>query len=139
MNASTYLRLPSFAQCASSRQVAWQCTPVYRVPQRRWMSVTVLGDGEAVAKFRTVNPKSVVYFTATWCPPCKRISPIYATLSETYPNVAFGKVDIDDNQNSAMDFKISAVPTFVFSRGEETVNKLSGADEVQLEKFVKEL
>jgi thioredoxin 1 len=103
------------------------------------MSVTVLGDGEAVAKFRTVNPKSVVYFTATWCPPCKRISPIYATLSETYPNVAFGKVDIDDNQNSAMDFKISAVPTFVFSRGEETVNKLSGADEVQLEKFVKEL
>jgi thiol-disulfide isomerase/thioredoxin len=103
------------------------------------MSVTVLGDAGAVAKFRTVNPKSVVYFTATWCPPCKMISPIYGTLSETYPDVAFGKVDIDDNHDSAMDFKISAVPTFVFSRGEETVNKLSGANKDQLEKFIKEL
>lgn len=139
MNAFTHhFRLPSFAHSASSR-VTRQCTPVHRTPQWRWMSVTVLDDGEAVAKFRTVNPKSVLYFTATWCPPCKMISPIYATLSETYPNVAFGKVDIDDNQNSAADFKISAVPTFVFSRGEETVNKLSGADKVQLEKFVREL
>ncbi|KAL3783899.1 hypothetical protein ACHAW5_007043 [Stephanodiscus triporus] len=103
------------------------------------MSVTVLSDGDAVAKFRAVNPKSIMYFTATWCPPCKMISPIYTTLSETYPDVAFGKIDIDDNQDSAMEFKISAVPTFVFSRGEATVNKFSGADKAQLEKFVKEL
>jgi thiol-disulfide isomerase/thioredoxin len=103
------------------------------------MAVTVLSDGDAVSKFRSVNPKSVLYFTATWCPPCKMISPIYAALSETYPDVAFGKIDIDDIQDSAMEFKISAVPTFVFSRGEDAVNKFSGADKVQLEKFVKEL
>jgi thiol-disulfide isomerase/thioredoxin len=102
------------------------------------MAVAVLGDGDAVSKFRSVNPKSVMYFTATWCPPCKMISPIYTALSETYPDVAFGKIDIDDNQESATEYKISAVPTFVFSRG-KVESRFSGADKAQLEKLVKEL
>ena len=42
--------------------------------------------------------KQILYFTASWCPPCKMIAPIYASLAETYPAVAFGKIDIDDNQ-----------------------------------------
>lgn len=70
---------------------------------------------------------------------CKMIAPIYENLSKQYPDVAFGKIDVDNNQNSASEFHISAVPTFVFSKGKEAVNKFSGADKVQLEKLVKEL
>ena len=80
-----------------------------------------------------------MYFTATWCPPCKMISPIYDELSNKYPEVGFGKIDVDDNQDAAMEFQISAVPTFVFSKGGEAVNKFSGADKDQLEKLVQEL
>ena len=70
---------------------------------------------------------------------CKIIAPIYEDLSKQYQDVAFGKIDVDNNQDSAAEFQISAVPTFVFSKGKETVNKFSGADKVQLEKLVKEL
>jgi thioredoxin-like negative regulator of GroEL len=42
-------------------------------------------------------------------------------------------------QESATEFKISAVPTFVLSKDGETVNKFSGADKVQLEQFIKDL
>jgi thiol-disulfide isomerase/thioredoxin len=61
-------------------------------------SVKILNNSDAVTTFRVNNPKSVLYFTASWCPPCKMIAPIYASLAETYPAVAFGKIDIDDNQ-----------------------------------------
>lgn len=67
------------------------------------------------------------------------ISPIYDELSTKYPDVAFGKVDVDDNQDAAMEFQITAVPTFIFSREEEIVNKFSGADKGQLEKLVQDL
>ncbi|KAL7533434.1 hypothetical protein ACHAXR_009484 [Thalassiosira sp. AJA248-18] len=103
------------------------------------MSVVTLSDSDAVQKFRNINSKSVMYFTATWCPPCKMIAPVYDELSKKYPDVAFGKIDVDDNQDSAMEFQISAVPTFVFSKGEEAVNKFSGADKGQLENLVQEL
>ena len=103
------------------------------------MSVISLSDSDAVEKFRTINSKSVMYFTATWCPPCKMISPVYDELSKKYPDVAFGKVDVDDNQDAAMEFQIQAVPTFIFSKGDEAVNKFSGADKGQLEKLVQEL
>ena len=67
------------------------------------------------------------------------ISPIYDEMSKKYPGVAFGKVDVDDNQGAAAEFHISAVPTFVFSRSGSTVNKFSGADQGQLEKLVQDL
>lgn len=103
------------------------------------MSVTILSDDDAVGKFRTINDKSILYFTASWCPPCKAIAPVYKELAEKYPDVAFGKVDIDDNQDSAMEFQISAVPTFVFSEKDEIFNKFSGADKAQLETFIQDL
>ncbi len=107
--------------------------------QSRWMSVITLSDADAVDKFRTINSKSVMYFTATWCPPCKMIAPIYTELATKYPDVAFGKVDVDENQDAAVEFQIQAVPTFVFSKNKESVNKFSGADKDQLEKLVQEL
>mmetsp|Transcript_10886 Transcript_10886/g.15562 ORF Transcript_10886/g.15562 Transcript_10886/m.15562 type:complete len:129 (-) Transcript_10886:260-646(-) len=107
--------------------------------QSRWMSVITLSDADAVDKFRTINSKSVMYFTATWCPPCKMIAPIYTELATKYPDVAFGKVDVDENQEAAIEFQIQAVPTFVFSKNMESVNKFSGADKDQLEKLLQEL
>ncbi|KAL3760528.1 hypothetical protein ACHAWU_001863 [Discostella pseudostelligera] len=128
-------RMPSFR-----RNALLQHLPKVSSSQpRRWMSVISLSDSDAVDKFRTIHSKSVMYFTASWCPPCKMIAPIYEDLSKQYPDVAFGKIDVDNNQDSAAEFHISAVPTFVFSKGKEAVNKFSGADKVQLEKLVKDL
>ncbi len=102
-------------------------------------SVVTLGDETSVEKFLTVNHKAVLYFTATWCPPCKAIKPIYEELAKKYPQVAFGKVDVDDNSDAATEFEISAVPTFVFFDGEDAVERFSGADQTKLEKQIQEL
>ena len=105
----------------------------------RTMAVTTLSNLDAVEKFRTLNHKSVLYFTASWCQPCKNIKPVYEKLSETYTNVAFGKVDVDENSDAALDFEVSAVPTFVLFENEHATEKWAGADEEKLERHIKYL
>mmetsp|Transcript_53084 Transcript_53084/g.128835 ORF Transcript_53084/g.128835 Transcript_53084/m.128835 type:complete len:152 (+) Transcript_53084:130-585(+) len=107
--------------------------------QRRFMSVINISDFEATEKFSQLNHKSVLYFTATWCPPCKAIKPLYEELSDKYGDVAFGKIDVDENSEAAAEFNISAVPTFVFFDGEEQIERFSGADPNQLESLIKDL
>ena len=102
-------------------------------------SVVTLSDFEATEKFTQLNHKSVVYCTATWCPPCKVISPIYDELSSKYTGIAFGKVDVDDNSDTALEFDITSVPTFVFFDGEDIIERFSGADPNMLEKVLQDL
>lgn len=121
------------------RLVATASRPSARLAACRHMSVITLSDEKAIEKFRMVNHKSVLYFTATWCPPCKAIAPVYEELSKKYPDVAFGKVDVDENSDAALDFEVNAVPTFVLFDGEVMKERFSGADATVLEKHVQEL
>lgn len=102
-------------------------------------AVLTLSDFEATEKFTQLNHKSVVYCTASWCPPCKVVSPIYDELSAKYTNIAFGKVDVDDNSDTALEFNVTSVPTFVFFDGEDIVERFSGADPNMLEKTLQDL
>ena len=68
----------------------------------------------------------VVDFFATWCGPCKMLSPVIDELSGDLENVNFVKVDIDQSMDLAQKFKIVSVPTLkVFKNGEE-VDTLMG-------------
>ena len=68
----------------------------------------------------------VVDFFATWCGPCKILSPVIDELSGELENVNFVKVDIDQSMDLAQKFKIVSVPTLkVFKNGEE-VDTLMG-------------
>ena len=68
----------------------------------------------------------VVDFFATWCGPCKMLSPVIDELSGELENVNFVKVDIDQSMHLAQKFKIVSVPTLkVFKNGEE-VDTLMG-------------
>mmetsp|Transcript_19122 Transcript_19122/g.28202 ORF Transcript_19122/g.28202 Transcript_19122/m.28202 type:complete len:133 (+) Transcript_19122:27-425(+) len=83
--------------------------------------------------------KSVVYFTAVWCPPCRRIAPIFNELAEENKSINFYKIDIDENKQAAKIEGIVSVPTFIFYKNEKIVNKFSGADHDQLEEFIADL
>ncbi|CAN0096719.1 unnamed protein product [Laminaria digitata] len=75
------------------------------------------GLAELITKDEYVNfprEKSVFYFTAKWCPPCRRIGPFFVELSEETPAVSFAKVDIEDNEAAAKMAGITSVPTFKF-------------------------
>jgi len=78
----------------------------------------------------------VVDFTAKWCGPCKRIAPVFSALSEKYSDVLFYKVDVDECEDIAQDYKIRAMPTFMAMKFGQPLGKLEGADEGRLEELI---
>ncbi|XP_075257859.1 thioredoxin-like protein 1 [Convolutriloba macropyga] len=80
---------------------------------------------------------AVVDFTATWCNPCKQIAPVFAAFATKYPNAFFLKVDVDKCQATTGRFGVTAMPTFVFLKNLQQIDKISGADPNALEAKIK--
>jgi thioredoxin 1 len=78
---------------------------------------------EEITDFKGV---SVVDFWAVWCGPCKMISPIIDELSEQFPQVKVGKVDVDSNPEISMNYAIRSIPTVLFLKDGEVVEKHIG-------------
>ena len=77
-----------------------------------------------VAKY----PIMVVDFWAPWCGPCRIVSPIIEQLSREYSGrVAFGKVNVDENQRIAASFGIQSIPTLMIFKGSKAVDVIIGA------------
>lgn len=85
------------------------------------------------------NQKVVVMFTATWCGPCKVITPKYVTLSKEHEDVIFATVDVDDLGEVAANAGIRAMPTFQTYFHGAKKGELLGADVGKLRKLVEEL
>ena len=82
----------------------------------------------------------VVDFTAVWCGPCQRIAPAFAALAEEYADSAvFVKVDVDKMGDIAAEMGVTSMPTFLFLRDGEVVDRMSGADEAGLRSLISEL
>lgn len=99
---------------------------------RSFSQVINLGSDDAFAETVGQDGKKIFYFTATWCPPCKQIAPVFDKLSDEYPNVKFLKVDVDQLPMAASSNKIQGIPTFQFVNGESVQEVFTGADPTQL-------
>ncbi|KAL9224367.1 hypothetical protein vseg_000405 [Gypsophila vaccaria] len=75
----------------------------------------------------------ILYFTATWCGPCRAISPVYSNLAAKFPHVVFLKIDIDEVRDAASQWNVSSVPTFFFVKNGKEMDKVVGADKNSLE------
>ena len=69
----------------------------------------------------------LVDFWATWCGPCRQFGPIFEEASEKYPDIVFGKVNTDDQQQMAMAAQITSIPTLMVFRDGIVVFRQSGA------------
>jgi thioredoxin 1 len=87
--------------------------------------VTILSSSEKITEIVSKPGNKVLYFTATWCPPCRAIKPVFEKLSNEYTNVNFVKIDIDENEQTAYDYQITSVPTFVFLAGKQPIAQVS--------------
>lgn len=81
---------------------------------------------------------SVIDFYATWCGPCKALEPIFAMLSERVPEVQFGRVDVDQVQDAAAEYEVTAMPTCMFFKNGEKLDTIIGANPPKLVSLIKD-
>jgi thioredoxin 1 len=70
----------------------------------------------------------VVDFWATWCGPCRMVSPIISELAQEYDGrIVVGKCDVEENEELAADFSIRNIPTLLFFKNGQLADKMVGA------------
>ena len=81
---------------------------------------------------------TILKFSADWCGPCKRISPLFESLSKDtkYSNIYFAEVDVDIAQDVCKEYEIEGLPTFVLFEKDKEISRFSGANETKLRNLV---
>ena len=76
-------------------------------------------------------------FWATWCGPCRMIAPIVEQLSEERSDIVVGKIDVDQEMELAVQFRIVSIPTLVvMKQGQVTATSVGYCAKADIEKLL---
>ena len=80
----------------------------------------------------------ILYFTAEWCGPCRRVEPVLKSLNNKYKSIYMLKIDVDneDTVDITYSMKISCMPTFIFMKDKKIIYSLEGANLEKLYELV---
>ena len=85
-------------------------------------------DGNFETEALKADKPVVVDFWAAWCGPCRMIAPIVEELAGEYEGKAVvGKLDVDENQQTAIKYGVRSIPTVLFFKGGELKDTIIGA------------
>jgi thioredoxin 1 len=87
------------------------------------MSVTTITNANFADEVLQSDKPVLVDFWASWCGPCRMISPVVEEISQENPNVKVGKVNVDEQPELAARFGVMSIPTLiVFKNGQKAAS-----------------
>jgi thioredoxin 1 len=84
-------------------------------------------DGDFQAEVLENEHPVLVDFWAPWCGPCRVVAPVLEEIAGERENLRVVKVNIDENQQTAMNYQILAIPTMVLFRDGQEAKRIQGA------------
>lgn len=73
---------------------------------------------------------SIIDFFADWCMPCQMLTPVLNELDKKYKNLEVYKINIDEAPNVAMTYNINSIPTMIFFKNGEEVERKVGLESI---------
>lgn len=105
-----------------------------------WSYITSLDEfNSLLQETASTGIPMVLDMTATWCPPCKRIGPIFEAMADEpdyLGKVMFRKLDVDETREVTNQLEVKAYPTFLMFKNGEEVERFAGASEEKLRAMV---
>ena len=93
-------------------------------------SAIELTDATFTSEVKTFSGLVLVDFWAEWCGPCRVMAPRIEELAQKYagnPMVKIGKLDVDANQETSMEYRVMSLPTFKIFRNGQVVDEMIGS------------
>jgi thioredoxin 1 len=91
------------------------------------MEVTLTNDNFDKEVLQSDKPV-LVDFWAEWCGPCKMVSPVVSQIAEEMKDkLKVGKLNVDENSETAQRFNVSSIPTLKIFKGGKIINEIIGA------------
>jgi thioredoxin len=69
----------------------------------------------------------LVDFWAPWCGPCRMVAPVLEEMAGERPDLRIGKLNVDENQQTAAQFEVLSIPTLILFRNGQVAKKVIGA------------
>ena len=91
------------------------------------MSVTVINKNNFEQEVMKSDRPVLLDFYATWCGPCRMLSPIVDKIAAEHSDIKVCKINVDDEEELAMRFEVMSIPTLVVIKNGEVVNRSVGA------------
>ena len=102
--------------------------------------VVTITDAEFESSVLQSDKPVILDFWAEWCQPCKMLSPTVEAIAGEYEEkIKVGKLNVDDNPNTATKYGIRGIPTLLFFKGGEVVQQMVGVkSKTEIKKVIDE-